>query len=198
MYDRAVEIDEAIAAGHRALDALAEAADSLDSAKRWGIVDILGGGFVTSMVKHSRLGDANRELARAREEIRAFTREISDVRGQAGGRLSNAAFLGATLLRIKPIIELIDGKLTATKKLRGKMETCALGLMDHMALQGDYDTSVIYFVRSSGLPLSVQQAAEKHARELGFESFRWYDTQDVITSHCGPGSFAVAFPGIRK
>ena len=78
------------------------------------------------------------------------------------------------------------------------METCALGLMDHMALQGDYDTSVIYFVRSSGLPLSVQQAAEKHARELGFESFRWYDTQDVITSHCGPGSFAVAFPGIRK
>ena len=80
MYDRAVEIDEAIAAGHRALDALAEAADSLDSAKRWGIVDILGGGFVTSMVKHSRLGDANRELARAREEIRAFTREISDVR----------------------------------------------------------------------------------------------------------------------
>ena len=48
------------------------------------------------------------------------------------------------------------------------------------------------------LPLSVQQAAEKHARELGFESFRWYDTQNVITSHCGPGSFAVAFPGIRK
>lgn len=80
MYDRAVEIDEAIAAGHRALDALAEAADSLDSAKRWGIVDILGGGFVTSMVKHSRLGDANHELAHAREEIRAFTREISDVR----------------------------------------------------------------------------------------------------------------------
>ena len=48
MYDRAVEIDEAIAAGHRALDALAEAADSLDSAKRWGIVDILGGGLITA------------------------------------------------------------------------------------------------------------------------------------------------------
>ena len=101
MYDRAVEIDEAIAAGHRALDALAEAADSLDSAKRWGIVDILGGGFVTSMVKHSRLGDANRELARAREEIRAFTREISDVRdlhllnaGRTGG---DAGSLGALL-----------------------------------------------------------------------------------------------------
>lgn len=80
MYDRAVEIDEAIAAGHQALDALAEAADSLDSAKRWGIVDILGGGLITSVIKHSRLGDANHALADAREEIRAFTREISDVR----------------------------------------------------------------------------------------------------------------------
>ena len=67
MYDRAVEINEAIAAGHRALDALAEAADSLDSAKRWGIVDILGGGLITSVIKHSRLGDANHALADARE-----------------------------------------------------------------------------------------------------------------------------------
>ena len=44
------------------------------------IRDSLGGGFVTSMVKHSRLGDANRELARAREEIRAFTREKMCIR----------------------------------------------------------------------------------------------------------------------
>ena len=117
---------------------------------------------------------------------------------RAGGRLSNAAFLGATLLRSKPIIELIDGRLTATKKLRGKMEPCALGLMDHMALQGDFDPSLVFFVRSPGLPLAVQQAAERHARELGFAEWRWYDTQNVITSHCGPGSFAIAFPGVKR
>lgn len=79
-YDRKREIDEAIAAGYRALDALEDAADSLDSAKRWGIVDILGGGLLTSVVKHSRLGDANRALEEARAEIRAFTHELADVR----------------------------------------------------------------------------------------------------------------------
>ena len=84
MYDRAVEIDEAIAAGHRALDALAEAADSLDSAKRWGIVDILGGGLITSVIKHSRLGDANHALADAREALARFSAELDDVRGVAG------------------------------------------------------------------------------------------------------------------
>lgn len=80
MYDRNKEIDEAIAAGQRALDALNDAADSLDSAQRWGIVDILGGGLITSVVKHSRLGDANHALATARQEIMAFSSELADVR----------------------------------------------------------------------------------------------------------------------
>ena len=116
---------------------------------------------------------------------------------RAGGRLSNAAFVGATLLRIKPIIELLEGKLVATKKLRGNMEKAALGLMDHMALQGDYDTDVVYLLHSAGLPDAIQRAAEEHARELGFKSIRWYESHNVITSHCGPGSFALAFAGVK-
>lgn len=116
---------------------------------------------------------------------------------RAGGRLSNAAFVGATLLRIKPIIELLEGKLVATKKLRGNMEKAAIGLMDHMVLQGDYDTDAVYLLHSPGLPDSIQRAAEEHARELGFKSIRWYESHNVITSHCGPGSFALAFAGAK-
>lgn len=116
---------------------------------------------------------------------------------RAGGRLSNAAFVGATLLRIKPIIELLEGKLVATKKLRGNMEKAAIGLMDHMVLQGDYDTDVVYLLHSAGLPDAIQRAAEEHARELGFKSIRWYESHNVITSHCGPGSFALAFAGAK-
>ncbi len=80
MYDRKKEIDEAIEAGHRALEALEDARDSLGSAQRWGLVDIFGGGLVTSVIKHSRLGDANHALAIAREEIRNFSHELADVR----------------------------------------------------------------------------------------------------------------------
>lgn len=112
---------------------------------------------------------------------------------RAGGRLSNAAFVGATLLRIRPIIELIDGRLVATRKLRGKMASCVLDFMDHMIADAPADTSTLFFVRSCGLPLATQQAAERRAREMGFAELRWYDTQDVITSHCGPGSFGVAY-----
>ena len=80
MYDRAREVDEALAAGRRALTALEDAAKSLESAKRWGVWDILGGGLVSSAVKHARLGDARESIASARAELAAFSRELEDVR----------------------------------------------------------------------------------------------------------------------
>lgn len=140
------------------------------------------------------------------EDLQAFAADLSSrmrmgfIPGdlgylRAGGRLSNAAFLGATLLRIKPVIELIDGRLVATKKLRGSMEKASVALMDHMASQGDYEKDNVLFVRSPGLPSSVINAVEAHAAEMGFKAWKWYDTQNVITSHCGPGSFAIAFAG---
>ena len=112
---------------------------------------------------------------------------------RAGGRLSNVAFVGATLLKIKPVVELLDGTLTATKKLRGSMGSAAVALIDYLALREDFDPERLFLVRSCGLPDPVQELAEEHARELGFKSVSWYDTGDVITSHAGPGAFGLAF-----
>ena len=71
----------AVAAGRRALESLGEAADALDSASNWGLFDLLAGGIITSLVKRSRLDDAEEALERARADLYAFTREVSDVRG---------------------------------------------------------------------------------------------------------------------
>lgn len=84
--DGVVSCKEALQAGREALAALEEAADSLDSAKRWGIVDILGGGFLVSVVKHSRLGDAERALAGARDALARFSYTLA-----ASGELKRLA-----------------------------------------------------------------------------------------------------------
>src|SRR5690606_14905453 len=42
---------------------------------------------------------------------------------KAGGRVSNLAYLGGALLKIKPRIELVEGKLVSTKKYRGLMSS---------------------------------------------------------------------------
>ena len=79
MQDRKKEIDEAIEAGRKALQALDEAAEKLGSAKRWGIWDIVGGGRVSSLVKHSRIDDARELLQQARNELEFFSDELDDI-----------------------------------------------------------------------------------------------------------------------
>lgn len=73
------EIDEAIEAGRKALQALDEAAKKLGSAKRWGIWDIVGGGLISSLVKHSRIDDARELLQQARNELESFSDELDDI-----------------------------------------------------------------------------------------------------------------------
>ena len=111
---------------------------------------------------------------------------------RAGGRLSNAAFVGATLLRIRPVIEISEGRLVATRKLRGSMASCVSALIDHVAASCDAVLDRIAFIRSTGLPEQVQDLAERHARELGFRDVVWYDMLNVVTAHGGPGTFGAA------
>lgn len=54
-YDIEKEKREAIEAGRRALNSLQAAKENLNSAKNWGLVDMFGGGFFTTMLKHSRI-----------------------------------------------------------------------------------------------------------------------------------------------
>ncbi|MCD7746583.1 MAG: hypothetical protein LUI13_15105 [Lachnospiraceae bacterium] len=73
------EIDEAVVAGNRALTALNRTEKCLDSASVFGLWDIFGGGMFSSMMKHSKIGDAQRCLEEAQMELRAFSRELEDV-----------------------------------------------------------------------------------------------------------------------
>lgn len=81
------EIDEAIIAGEKALSSLAAAEKSLSSARNWGIVDLLGGGMLTTFVKRSRIHEASRFLEEARENLRLFRTELSDVEMPDGSSL---------------------------------------------------------------------------------------------------------------
>ena len=78
-YD--IERQEAIVAGERALDSLIEAQNQLRKARNWGIYDILGGGFLSSMIKHSKIDNARSCIERAKYDLDVFNRELQDVSG---------------------------------------------------------------------------------------------------------------------
>lgn len=76
-YDR--EIDEAVSACDNALNYLHNADNYLSSAGNWGIVDLLGGGFISTVVKHSKMDDARRELTNAKYAVQSLKKELMDV-----------------------------------------------------------------------------------------------------------------------
>ena len=73
------ERQEAIYAGERALDSLREAQNQLRKARNWGIYDIIGGGFFSSLIKHSKIDNARSCIERAKYDLHVFNRELRDV-----------------------------------------------------------------------------------------------------------------------
>jgi len=111
---------------------------------------------------------------------------------KAGGRVSNVAFLGAQLLNLHPCIEILDGKLTATKKYRGKMAKVVAQLVKEYADKYDMDRKLIWFVHTIGISDEVKESAVAAAKEAGYEEIKWIQCNGVITTHAGPKAFGFA------
>lgn len=73
------EIQEAIQAANHALACLSQADAYLQSAKNWGLFDMLGGGALTTFFKHSKMDDARHEMERAKRALQGFRKELADV-----------------------------------------------------------------------------------------------------------------------
>lgn len=73
------EVKEAINAGENASNALLDMKTPLESAKGWGVWDMLGGGFFTDLMKHSKIDDANRFSYDVQHYLRIFQKELRDV-----------------------------------------------------------------------------------------------------------------------
>lgn len=91
-----LEITEAILAGERALERLQNARERLGKAKNWSLIDLFGGGLFTDVMKHSRLKETKEYLEEAKEDLRNFRRELSDVQMFLNLNLEISDFLKVT------------------------------------------------------------------------------------------------------
>ena len=90
---RRKEIEEAAAAGEKALYSLENAREKLQGAKNWGIFDMRGGGFFTDWVKHSKMSDATDYMEEAKRQLLVFQRELRDVQVPLDLRMDISSFL---------------------------------------------------------------------------------------------------------
>ena len=74
------ETEEAIGAGQEAHRQAQQVLDSLRSARGWGIYDLLGGGMLSGLMKHSRMDRAQQQLESLRQALERFNRRQTLIR----------------------------------------------------------------------------------------------------------------------
>lgn len=77
--DRLKELYEAKNAAQQVIARIDNAISSLDSASSWGIFDILGGEFFTSLVKREKIRNANQDIQAISDSLNTLNRELEDV-----------------------------------------------------------------------------------------------------------------------
>ncbi|MBO7678009.1 MAG: hypothetical protein J6S49_10920 [Erysipelotrichaceae bacterium] len=73
------ELDEAIDAADEAIDLLDQAYASMNSARNWGIFDMIGGGLVSTMIKREKMRDSRHFMDRANRSLQKLKDELDDV-----------------------------------------------------------------------------------------------------------------------
>ena len=111
-----------------------------------------------------------------------------------GGRCSSLAALGANLLKLKPCIEVQNGKMAVGKKYRGAYEKCLKEyIQDRLKDRTDLDLSRV-FVTHSGMDAALVQLAVDTVNDLqSFDELCITTAGCTISSHCGPGTLGVLF-----
>ena len=110
---------------------------------------------------------------------------------RAGGRVSNAAYLGAKILSLHPLIEIQDGKLLSTKKYRGEMKRVVTQMTREFPAAQKLEQDALWLIYGAGLSGETMREVETLLHEQGYKNLTWVQTGCVIAAHSGPGSFGI-------
>ena len=137
-------------------------------------------------------------IARSIEEDRAKVRAsfvIDTLTYLArGGRCSAVTALLANTLRIHPVIEVKDGAMGVSKKLRGHVEHAIMNYVTGLEedLRNAHPARV--FITHSGCNPALVEEVRDYLKILGiFDEILETRAGGVISSHCGPNTLGVLF-----
>ena len=110
-----------------------------------------------------------------------------------GGRCSALAALGANLLKLKPCIEVKDGKMGVGKKYRGKFDKCVL---EYIKERLDNRDDICYeriFITMTTLPEQLKQDIRTAVAGYPFEIIEETTAGCTVSCHCGPETIGILF-----
>lgn len=112
-----------------------------------------------------------------------------------GGRCSSVAAIGANLLKLKPRIDVQNGKMLSTKKYRGKTAKCFAAYADDLLKGKDNIRQNRIFITHSGIDEDIIQLVQDKIRQWqpGVEHIYVTRAGGTISCHCGPGTLGILY-----
>lgn len=111
-----------------------------------------------------------------------------------GGRCSGVTALGANMLKLKPCLEMREGKLAVCKKNRGAMEKVYRQYITERLADKTVVTDHAFITHSGEVAEGTLQELTKLVRELApFQEVFVTQAGCTVSSHCGPGTLGVLF-----
>lgn len=111
-----------------------------------------------------------------------------------GGRCSGVAALGANLLKLKPALEMKDGKLGVYKKYRGSMKNVYKQYIRERLEGKKVRPGHVFITESGEIEPEVIQELEETIREcIEVKEVHHTLAGCTVSSHCGPKTMGVLF-----
>lgn len=111
-----------------------------------------------------------------------------------GGRCSSVEAFGATLLKIKPSIEVTHGKMEVGKKYRGQFaSSLEKYVKDRLENRTDIDLSRIFITHPDCPDALVEQVKTMIQRQLQFDEILVTNAGCTVSTHCGPSTLGILF-----
>lgn len=111
-----------------------------------------------------------------------------------GGRCSGVAALGANLLKLKPALEMKDGKLEVYKKYRGAINAVYRNYIEERFSGREIRPNHVFLTHSGEIDTAVIDELSSLVRELsGAKEIHVTTAGCTISSHCGPKCLGVLF-----
>lgn len=111
-----------------------------------------------------------------------------------GGRCSGVTALGANMLKLKPSLEIRDGKLVVCKKYRGAMEKVYRQYVTERLADKVVVDDWAFITHSGEVSEKTLQELTSLVRELApFKEVFVTQAGCTVSSHCGPGTLGVLF-----
>lgn len=158
-----------------------------------------GGGLLA--LQGAKLRDSGMDAADVAEELRGLascgdTSFVLDTLEYMwkGGRCSGVAALGANVLKLKPCLEMREGKLVVCKKYRGAMGKVYRQYITERLAGKTVVEDHAFITHSGEVSGDTLRELTELVRELApFKEVFITQAGCTVSSHCGPGTLGVLF-----